>query len=132
MSIFEQASVQKLRFSSERGELTVEQLWDVPLQSRNQFDLDTIAKTVNQQLKNVTEESFVNVNTNPAKAKYELMLEIVKHIIGVKLETAAAGQLKLARAKEREKLIAILGEKQDSALKSLSVEELSARLAELA
>jgi hypothetical protein len=51
MNIFEQATRRAIRFESAKGDLSVEQLWDLPLQSRNQFDLDTVAKTVNRQLK---------------------------------------------------------------------------------
>ena len=46
MSIFEQASRLKLRFASVKGELTIEHLWGLPLQSKTSFDLDTVAKAV--------------------------------------------------------------------------------------
>ena len=88
MNIFEQATRRAIRFESAKGDLSVEQLWDLPLQSRNQFDLDTVAKTVNRQLNAVTEESFVSVRENPAKETHSLKLEIVKHIISVKLQEA--------------------------------------------
>ena len=88
MNIFEQATRRAIRFESAKGDLSVEQLWDLPLQSRNQFDLDTVAKTVNRQLNAVTEESFVSVRENPAKETLSLKLEIVKHIISVKLQEA--------------------------------------------
>ena len=37
MNIFEYATRAKLRFASSRGDLTVEQLWDVPLRSTDGF-----------------------------------------------------------------------------------------------
>jgi len=132
MSIFEQASMQKLRFPSNRGELMTEQLWDLPLQSKGQFDLDTVAKEVNASLKAVTEESFVATTTSPAKSKYELMLEIVKHVIAFKLKVNEELRVKAANAAKKEKLVAILGEKQDEALKALTPEELAKQIAELA
>lgn len=39
MNMFEFATRSKLRFTSARGELTAEQLWDVPLRSRDDFSL---------------------------------------------------------------------------------------------
>lgn len=131
MSIFEQASIQKIRFPSVRGELTTEQLWDLPLRSKNQFDLDTVAKEVNAGLKSVTEESFVATTTNPAKAKYELMLELVKHVIAYKLKANEEQRSRAEKAAKKDKLVAILGEKQDAALKELTADELSKQIAEL-
>lgn len=131
MSIFEQASIQKIRFQSVRGELTTEQLWDLPLQSKNQFDLDTVAKEVNASLKSVTEESFVATTTSPAKAKYELMLELVKHVIAFKLKANEEQRSRAEKAAKKDKLVAILGEKQDAALKELTAEELAKQIAEL-
>lgn len=131
MSIFEQASIQKIRFQSVRGELTTEQLWDLPLQSKNQFDLDTVAKEVNTSLKSVTEESFVATTTSPAKAKYELMLELVKHVIAFKLKANEEQRSRAEKAAKKDKLVAILGEKQDAALKELTAEELAKQIAEL-
>jgi hypothetical protein len=131
MTFFEQASIQKIRFPSVRGELTTEQLWDLPLQSKNQFDLDTVAKEVNASLKAVTEESFVNTITSPAKSKYELMLELVKHVIAFKLKANEEARTKADKAAKKDKLVAILGEKQDEALKALTPDELVKQIAEL-
>lgn len=131
MNIFEQASRQKLRFSTNKGDLTVEQLWDLPLQSKTQFDLDTVAKNVNYVLKSATEESFVNTTTNPAKTRLELMMGIVKHIIAARLAENEAVRDAMARKNEREKLLGILADKQDEALKSLTPEQIKERLAAL-
>ena len=131
MNIFEQASMSKLRFSSNRGELATEQLWDLPLQSKGQFDLDTIAKEVNQQLKAVAEESFVSTNSNPASTFLTLKLDILKHIIGVKMLAAEQAKNRAAKSAEREKLISILSEKQDEALKSLTPEEILKKISDL-
>lgn len=131
MNIFEQASIQKLRFQSVKGELTVEQLWDLPLQSRNQFDLDTIAKSVNRDLKATEEESFVSTRANPAKTRLTLMLEILKHIISVKMEAAEEARTKANQAEEKQKLLRLLEEKQIEQLRSLSVEQIAERIKEL-
>ena len=132
MNIFEQATRRAIRFESVKGDLSVEQLWDLPLQSRNQFDLDTIAKTVNRQLNAVTEESFVSVRENPAKETLSLKLEIVKHIISVKLQEAEEARNRANKASEKEKLLRLLDEKQNEALRALTPEEIQERLKALA
>lgn len=132
MNIFEQATRRAIRFESTKGDLSVEQLWDLPLQSRNQFDLDTIAKTVNRQLNDVTEESFVSVRENPAKETLSLKLELVKHIISVKLQEAEEARNRANKASEKEKLLRLLDEKQNEALRALTPEEIQERLKALA
>ena len=132
MNIFEQATRRAIRFESAKGDLSVEQLWDLPLQSRSLFDLDTVAKTVNRQLNAVTEESFVSVRENPAKETLSLKLELVKHIISVKLQEAEEARNRANKASEKEKLLRLLDEKQNEALRALTPEEIQERLKALA
>lgn len=131
MNIFEQATIQKFRFPTAKGEVTTEALWDMPLVSKNGFDLDDTAKTVNAALKSVTEESFVNTKTNPAKEKLTTMLEVVKHIIAAKLKAEEDARIRASKLTERAKLLDVLEAKQNAALASLSEEELKAKLAAL-
>lgn len=130
-NIFEMASRQQVRFPSNKGELTTEQLWTLPLTSKSGFDLDSVAKAVNSALRATTEDSFVATSTNPAKAEHELKLDIVKHIIAVRMQENADALAASGRAEQRRKLIEILGKKQDAALESLSPAEIEAKLAEL-
>lgn len=131
MSMFEQATRLKLRFPSTKNELTVEQLWDLPLQSKTGFDLDSVAKGVNAQLKSVTEESFVATTNSPAKTLLTLQLEIIKSIIATKIEENRIARDKAANAAERNKLLDILGTKQDEELKGLTKEQLLERINKL-
>ena len=131
VNIFEQASIKKVRFQSVKGELTVEQLWDLPLQSRNQFDLDNIAKTISRELNVVAEESFVSTQENAVKDALTLKLDIVKHIIAVKIQARDEAAARAAKAAEKEKLLRLLGEKQDEALRALTPEEIIRRINEL-
>jgi hypothetical protein len=131
INLFEFATRKKLRFDSTRGTLTVEQLWDVPLRSNDEFNLDTIAKTVNRALKSVTEESFVATGKTSAQTQFERMLEVVKHIIGVKLEEEALAKKRVENRAEKEKLLQILAEKQAGKLSELSEKEIQKRIAAL-
>ena len=126
--MFEKAIKQKLRFDSNRGQLTTEDLWDLPLTSRNGFDLDTIAKAVNSKIKEAQEESFVKVRSNPAQDKLTLQLDILKYIIADKMQEAEAKATAVARQQQRQKLEEVLASKQEDALKGLSVEELQAQI----
>jgi len=128
MNIFEIATIQKFRFATVKGEVSTEALWDMPLLSKNGFDLDDVAKTVNAALKSVTEESFVNTKTNPAKEKLTIMLEIVKHIIAAKLKAEEDARIRASKLGERAKLLDVLEAKQNATLASLSEEELKAKL----
>ena len=130
-NLFQLASRQKFRFLSIKGDLTTEQLWDLPLTARGGFDLDSVAKQVVSELKAAGEESFVQKNSNPAKSKLEAKLEIVKHIIATKLEEAERAVKTEQRSEERQKLLAVIVRKQNAALEELTPEQLQARLAEL-
>ena len=130
-NLFQLASRQKFRFQSIKGELTTEQLWDLPLTARGGFNLDEVAKQVAAELKAAGEESFVQKNSNPAKSKLEAKLEIIKHIIAVKLEEAERAVKASQNQEERQRLLAVLNRKQDAALEELTPEQIQARLAEL-
>jgi hypothetical protein len=131
VNLFERASRKKYRFESARGDLTVEQLWDLPLSSRNGVDLDTIARGVNAELKSITEESFVETKPNPRKLELVTCLEILKHIIKVKQDEAAAAKNRVEKAAKRARIIEALAAQEDKALTQMSKEDLLKELAGL-
>jgi hypothetical protein len=130
-NIFEYATRNKLRFSSIKGDLTVEQLWDVPLRSRDDFNLNAIAKAANKALKEISEESFVETTKTAAHTRFEAVMEVVKYIIDVKLAEEAAATARADRKQEKEKLLSILAEKQAGKLSELTEKELQKRIAAL-
>jgi hypothetical protein len=130
-NIFEYATRNKLRFASTKGELTVEQLWDVPLRSRDDFNLNTIAKAVNKALKEVSEESFVETTKTAAHTRLEAAMETVKYVIDTKLTEEEVAKTRAAKKQEKEKLLNILAEKQDGKLSEMSERELKKQIAEL-
>jgi hypothetical protein len=129
VNIFELASKQKLRFDSNKGPLTVEQLWELPLTSRDNFNLDAVAQLANAGLQAASAESFVATKINPAKASYELKLELVKYVIADKIAAAQKAEARQAKTDERRKLYALLDEKKDAEMGALSKEEILKRLA---
>ena len=130
-NLHEYAARNKIRFASSKGEISVEHLWDVPLRSRDGFNLDAIAKAANKALKAASEESFVETKRTPAHEKLEVALEIVKRVINVKLAEEAAAKKSAENRAERDKLLKILAEKQDGKLSALSEEEIRQRIEKL-
>lgn len=130
-NLFITASRKKFRFASERGDLTVENLWDLPLTSKNGFNLNAVAIGVNAELKGLAEESFVETSTNPRRKDLENMLEIVKYVIAVKQEEAKAATERVAKQELKRKLREAIEAKEGEALQSASLDDLKAQLAAL-
>lgn len=130
-NLFEYATRNKLFLASSRGQLGVTELWDVPLRSRDGFDLNSIAKVASKSLKDLAEENFVETAKTASHTRLENALEIVKYIIDVKLSEEAAAKKRADNKVEKEKLLTILAEKQDGKLSALSETELKKRIAAL-
>lgn len=130
-NIFVLASRGGFTYPTARGPMNTEQLWQMPLTSKNMFDLDNTARAINTELKGMTEESFVNTKPNPAAKELAIKLEVVKFIIGTKQAEAEARVAAQARAAEREQLLRLKDVKKAAALESLSEEEIDKRLAQL-
>jgi len=131
VNIFEFATKNKLRFASSRGLLTVEQLWDVPLRSGDDFNLNAVAKVASKAWKDLTEESFVETVKTPEHTRREAALELVKYVIEAKLGEETAAKKRADNKVEREKLLQILAEKQEGKLSALSEKELQRRITAL-
>jgi len=124
--MFEQATKQKLRFDSSKGSLTVEDLWDLNL-SAGSCSLDTLAKSINREIKQAEEESFV-VKRSRASETLNLKFEIVKHIIDVRVAEAEAKVEATERKKQRIKIMELIAKKEDQSLENKSLDELKALL----
>lgn len=122
VNIFEVATRAKMRFPF-RGNISVEDLWDLSVN-----DLDSIFKTLNARVKQTKEESLLSVKSAESAA-LDIQIAIVKHIVTVKLEEAEKRSADKARRAEKQKILEILNDKKDEALKNMSVEELQAKLA---
>ncbi|HNB53118.1 MAG TPA: hypothetical protein PK530_14305 [Anaerolineales bacterium] len=130
--MFEQALRLKLRFPSPQGNLTVEDLWDLPLTSTrpNTANLNNIAKAVSRLLKAESEEDFVNPRSG-VNETLQLSLDIVKHIIAVRQAENEATRLRAERTEKKAKLLELIARKQDQALEGKPLEELQQMVASL-
>ena len=130
-NIYLKAAKSKLRFKTSAGQITTEDLFDLPLISRNGMDLDSVAKTVHSALKAEGETSFVESRVSPRKASLELAMEVVKDVIRIKLEENAAKQDQAAKAAKKEMLKNALVTAQANALSAMTPEQIQAQLDEL-
>lgn len=123
MNIFERASRKALRFSSVKGDLTTEQLWQLNLNA-----LDTVARRVNTELKSISEESFIATKPDPRKPDLELRLDILKHIIASKLADEEAAKTRAEKAAKKDLLLKALASKQNEAVANMSEAEIRAEI----
>lgn len=127
-NIFEYATRNKLRFTSTRGELTVEQLWDVPLRSRDDFNLNTVAQAANKALEDASKANFVEKTKTIEHARREKAMALVKYVIDTKLAEEEAAKTRLARKQEKEQLLQALAEKKAGKLTEMTEKELERRI----
>lgn len=129
--MFDIATRKKLRFSTSKGDISVEDLWDLPRFSERGLSLKSIAKKLLVQLKDldvIDEFDEKDEVESEETATIKLKLDIVRHILKVKLEEAEVNKNR-AKVKEHNQLIlSLIEKKQMQNLESLSVEELQGRL----
>lgn len=115
--LFLKATKQKLRFQTNRGLVTTEDLWDLSLD-----DLDSLARSLNKEIKEKGEESFIK--TTKVDPKIKLSFEVAKSVIETKLADADKAQKAAATKEKNQKILALIARKKDAELEGLSLEEL--------
>ena len=125
MNLFKEALAQKLRFKTIRGNILTEELWDIPLTSKNGFSLNDIAKDIYLELKQEVEIDFVG-GTTSKNSEGNLKLEILKEIIKDKKEAIERKEQEASSKTHNQFIDALIAEKKNESLKSMSIEELIA------
>lgn len=118
--MYKQASKLGLRFQTNRGVLSVEQLWHL-----SQTDLGNTVKAVKKVLKKNDDDelSFLEA-AKTVDVENQLRFDILKDIyLTKKREKEELRDAAEAKA-YNEKIIAIIAEKQEGALKDKSIDEL--------
>lgn len=130
--LFIKASRMKFRFPSVQGMLTIEDLWDISLTTtkNNVASLDDVAKALSKKVKEDASESFV-VKAKKTDDPSADMLEIVKHIIAVRLEDAEKLAAVKANKEKKQLIMSIMAQKQNEQLLGASMEDLERMLSEL-
>lgn len=128
--MFENASIQKYRYPSSKGELTTEQLWDLPLRLSN-FSLNAVAQDLSHTLNATAQTNFVDVGINQEAIDTHNKLEIVKHIITRRLEAIETHKKRDEKKAKRVVILDALAKQEATELTQSSREELLKKLEEL-
>lgn len=119
--MFKKATRLKLRFQTEKGLLSVEQLWDLNLTS-----LATIVRNLKSQLKKEEDDdlSFLDSKVVKVDDTIQIMFEVVKDIYITKKDEADAIRKTKENKEHNQKIMEIISRKKEESLQNLSVEEL--------
>lgn len=126
--MYKKAAKLKLRFASSKGQLTVEQLFDLTMS-----ELSSLIKKVNTDLKKearVDDDLAFLEGKDETESLNSLRFEILKDVYLTKKQErddAAEDQDRKAR---RQRIAEIIAKKEDEALENLSLEELKKKLEE--
>lgn len=116
--MYKEALQKKLRFKTNKGMITTEDLFDLSLQN-----LNTLAIMLDKKISEAPKKSFIEelpVEENDD----ELRFSIVKDVINIKLK-ARKDNINRAQIDARNKRIAeLIAKKEDEALENKSIEEL--------
>ena len=120
-NLFKIAAMKKYRFNY-KGLITVEDLYDLKVE-----ELDKIYKNLKANQKNNAEESLLQT---VSKEDRELnnKIEIIKIIVADKLAAKERAMKAAEKRAQNQRILEILADKKDEALKEKSVEELQAML----
>lgn len=129
MEIFKKASKKKLRFSTNRGVLSVEQLWDLPKDEIRQLVIksrEAVKKSSGEV--NDSELSFLDAPVKVKATDDELRFEILKDIYITKKSDEEKAQKKAEAMANNKKILELIARKQDEALEKKSIKDLEKML----
>lgn len=122
MDIFKQAAKEKLRFSTSRGQLSAEQLFDLSID-----ELDALAVSLDTAHQQSARKSFVVKTTakdKTAKLRFDVALEVLNTRVAEMEAATEAAEIKA----HNEKLLGLIADKKDETLKGKSIKQLEAML----
>ena len=122
MENFKQASKEKLRIQTNKGLLSVEQLWDLSLS-----DLDILAVSLENEYKESGKKSFLSKSSSKDKTT-KLKFDVVLEVLNTKFEESEAAKEAKENKEHNQKIFQLIEEKQGEALKGKSIKELEKML----
>lgn len=123
-NVFEIAVREKYRFPY-KGLVSVEDMWDLPV-----TELDKVFKELNKQVKTAQEESLLETKTKEDEI-LENKIAIVRHIVSIKQKESKDKMMERQRKAQKQRIMEIMADKEDEALKGKSLDELQKMLDEL-
>lgn len=121
-NIYKQASMLALRIETNKGSLSVEQLWTLKL-----IELDQLAVFLEESMERSSTKSFLKATTKAnqlAKLKFDIVLDVLTS----KKEAQEAASTAAEKKAHNDKILALIAQKEEGKLQEMSVEELTALL----
>lgn len=125
MDIFKEASQQKLRFNTSKGQLSTENLWDLSI-----AELDKLALTLEKEYDNSAPSSFLK-KRSPKDRTAKLSFDVVVDILNTKVALDDAAKDARETKEFNDRIISLIAEKQDEELKGKSIADLKKMLKKL-
>lgn len=126
MDIFKKATKSQLRFATEVGQLTTEQLWSLNLKQ-----LANAIKSVNKTLKESSEEedelNFLS-ETPKKDSVNQLRFDILKEVYITKQEEIKSAQIQASNKAHNQKIMEMIERKRNQKLEDMSEEDLMKQL----
>lgn len=120
--MYKEALQKKLRFKTNKGMITTEDLFDLSLQS-----LNTLAIMLDKKISDAPKKSFIE--ELPAEENDdELRFNIVKDVINIKLKARKDNIDKAQADAQKKRILEILAKRDDEELEKKSTEELRAMI----
>lgn len=118
MENYKLATQQKLRFQTDRGLLSTEQLWELSIE-----ELDNLAVSLEQEHKESGKKSFIiksSVKDKTIKLKFDIVIDVLNTKVELQEDIKEAQEIK----EHNKKIITLIAEKQDESLKNKSIKQL--------
>lgn len=122
--LFEIGLRNKFRFEY-KGLITIEDLWDLRIEQ-----LDEIYMNLSNKLDKKNKERLLQNKTKEQQV-IEAKMEIVKYIFDAKIVEIENRKSAIAKKEQKQKLLQLINEKENEALKDKSVDELKKMLEDL-
>jgi hypothetical protein len=119
------AARQKWRFTTTKGHLSFEDLWDLNLEA-----LDKIAVSLDEKIQKGGRKSFITKKTE-SMTEEQGMFDLVGYVIETKMAASEAAKDRAARASQKEFLEDLKKRKQIASLENLSLEDIEKQIASL-
>ena len=133
MNIYKEATKKHIRFNVGRlTNLTVEDVWNLPLTGNGGTNLDALAIALNDQLKDDAPKSFVGDTRVSAAAKdAQLKFDIVLDIIKTKQDEIKQATEAAVKSATIQQLRELKAKKNLEKFNDMAIEEIDEQLAEL-
>lgn len=120
--MYKEALQKKLRFKTNKGMITTEDLFDLSLQN-----LNTLAIMLDKKISEAPKKSFIE-ELPTEENDDELRFSIVKDVINIKLKARKDNIDKAQADAQKKRILEILAKRNDEELEKKSTEELRAML----